>query len=140
MNTAKNKIKKAYKWAVANRPKVNGYPYLAEALRQASVTRYVYNFPSCQCIFFTAEGAVASKGEFLISELTEVSNFNKEAFLKVLRSSQQGDISFAEFLKGTWDAGVIYYEADLITRKVSYFGANGESYVEDYPLVEVNIA
>lgn len=37
MSTLKDKIANAYKWAVANRPKVNGFPHLAEARRQAGV-------------------------------------------------------------------------------------------------------
>lgn len=139
MSTAKTKIENAYKWAVANRPQVDGFPYLAECLRQAGVLRYVYHFPSCQCIFFTGEGQVASQGEVLLSGMSDVPSFDQEAFLRVLKASQKGEITFPEFLKGTWKTGVINYEADLIARKVSYYGANGESYIEDYPAVKVEM-
>jgi uncharacterized protein YbcV (DUF1398 family) len=139
MSIAKEKIANAYQWAVANRPKVNGYPYLAEALKQAGVLRYVYHLPSCQCIYFTQYGNVASQSEALTAGMSEVPKFDQKAFIKVLRQSQMGDITFLDFLKGSWEAGVISYDADLSARKVSYYGANGESYVEDYPAVEVRI-
>lgn len=137
MSIAKERIENAYKWVMSNRPKVNGFPYLAEVLRQAGVKRYVYNLPSCQCIYFTEQGQVAGPSHSLISGLSEVPQFDKEAFLGVLRASQNGDIEFLQFLKGIWAAGVINYEADLIGRKVTYFGAEGDSYAEDYPAVEV---
>lgn len=140
MSQAIEKITQAYKWAFANRPKVNAYPVLAEALRQAGVIRYVYDLPSCQCIYFTEDGPVASQSEALTSGLTVVPPFKKDLFIKVLRESQAGDRSFPEFLKGSWEAGVIRYEADLIKRKVTYFGAAGESYVEDFPAVELSVA
>lgn len=137
MGSAREKIADAYKWATANRPKVNGYPYLAEALRQAGVSRYVVNLPSTQTIFFAKEGNVVAQSEVLVNGMSEVPPFNRGAFLEVLKKSQAGDISFPEFLKGSWEAGVLHYEADLISRKVSYYGSSGESYIEDYPTVEV---
>lgn len=139
MSTVKERIEKSYKWAVANRPKVNGYPYLAEVLRQTGVVRYVYNLPSNQCIFFTKDGNVVSQSESTALGLSEVPKFNKEAFIKVLRISQAGDSTFPEFLKDSWRTGVISYEADLIARTVIYYGAEGETYVEEYPAVEVKM-
>jgi uncharacterized protein YbcV (DUF1398 family) len=34
-------------------------------------------------------------------------------------------------------AGVVRYDVDFAAHKVSYYGAHGEEYVEDYPAVEV---
>jgi uncharacterized protein YbcV (DUF1398 family) len=132
------KIKDAYRW-VANNPRQHySFPYLAEALRLAGVIRYIYSLPSCQCIFYTSHGQVVNQMEVLYSGMIEVPNFNQEDFLKVLRSSQMGQSTFPEFLKGAWESGVLYYEADLVARKVSYFGAEGESYIEEYPAVQID--
>ena len=49
----------------------------------------------------------------------------------------KGHCTFSEFLHASWKAGVIEYEVDFITRKVNYYGANGESYLEEYPAVEI---
>jgi uncharacterized protein YbcV (DUF1398 family) len=137
MKTPKERIADAYKWAMANRPKVGGYPYLAEALRQAGVTRYVYTLPSGQCTFYAPDGTVVNQGDVVASGMLEVPAFNKDAFVQILRKSQNGDTTFPEFLKGSWENGVVHYEADLVARKVTYSGIDGESYVEDYPAVEL---
>jgi uncharacterized protein YbcV (DUF1398 family) len=41
--------------------------------------------------------------------------------------------TFAEFLGAAWRAGVLRYVADFDAREVSYYGWNGENYVESYP-------
>ena len=82
MGNAKENIETAYKWAFANRPKVNGFPFLAEVLKQAGVTSYTYNLPSCQCIYVTKGGCVASQMDSLISGTSDVPRFDREAFLK----------------------------------------------------------
>jgi uncharacterized protein YbcV (DUF1398 family) len=135
MKSTKERIADAYQWAMANRPKVGGFPYLAEALRQAGVMRYVYTLPSGQCIFFAHDGKVATQADVVAQGMLEVPVFNQDAFIQILRKSQDGDMTFPEFLKGSWETGVVQYEADLLARKVSYFGVAGESYVEDYPEV-----
>jgi uncharacterized protein YbcV (DUF1398 family) len=137
MGIVEERIAKAYQWALANRPKVDGYPYLAEALRQAGVTRYVYSLPSNQCMYFCKDGHVVGLSEVTKAGLSEVPRFDKDAFVKVLRATQAGDSTFPEFLKRSWETGIVRYEADLIARRVTYYGAEGESYVEDYPAVEV---
>lgn len=140
MNGPQERIASAFQWAFQNRPKVNGFPYLAEALRQAGVLRYVYQLPSGQCLFHTADGAVANQSEVIATGMLTVPRFDKDAFIRVLRTSQNGDSTFPEFLKGCWETGIVSYEADLIARQVTYHGAAGENYVEDYPAVEVKLA
>lgn len=137
MSTPQEKITEAYKWAIGNRPKVDGFPHLAEALRQAGVLRYIVTLPSCQTIYFTNEGNVVAQSEVLVKGLSEVPHFDRDGFVTILRQSQAGETTFPEFLKGSWETGVIHYEADLISRKVSYYGSNGESYIEDYPAVAI---
>lgn len=137
VKTTKERIAHAYKRAAENRPKVGAYPYLAEALRQAGVLRYVYTLPSGQCIFYANDGKVVNQSEVVATGTLEVPSFDKEEFVKVLRRSQNGETTFPEFLKGSWESGVIRYEADLVARTVTYSGAEGEAYVEGYPAVEL---
>jgi uncharacterized protein YbcV (DUF1398 family) len=40
-------------------------------------------------------------------------------------------------LAASWKAGVVGYEVDFSARTVSYYGACGEQYIEDYPLIEI---
>jgi uncharacterized protein YbcV (DUF1398 family) len=63
--------------------------------------------------------------------------FNREALIAALRTDQAGKSTFPEFLAASWHAGVMRYDIDLLARKVTYYGCNGEEYIEDYPAVEV---
>ena len=54
MSKAVENLLKAQQFAMSIRPKVGGFPYLAEALRKAGVTRNIWNLPSCQSIYLTA--------------------------------------------------------------------------------------
>ena len=80
MSKAIDNLMAAQKRAMAGRPKVGGFPYLAETLRRAGVTRNLWFLPACESL----------------------------------------------------------YLIDFITRKVAYYGCNGEEYVEAYPAVEVD--
>src|ERR1700761_3944283 len=125
------------KVAAAGRPRVGGFPYLAEALRKAGVTRNVWSLPSCQSLYLTREGPVVVQGEALAKGAVDVPAFNEEALIKALRVDQAGESTFPEFLDATWRAGVVRYDVDLKARTVAYQGCNGEEYIEAYPVVTV---
>jgi len=138
MNQAIATLKEAQKKAFAIRPKVGGFPYLAEVLRQAGVTRNIWNLPSCQSLYLMSGGAaVVIQGAPLISGEAEVSAFDREALIAALRKDQAGLGTFPEFLEASWRAGVIRYEVDFPARTVVYCGYRGEEYLEEYPAVEV---
>jgi uncharacterized protein YbcV (DUF1398 family) len=119
------------------RPKVGGFPYLAETLRRAGVTRNLWYLPACQSLYLTVNGPVATLGAPLSSGTVDVPPFNREALIAALRTDQAGKSTFPEFLAASWRAGVVRYDVDLIARKVAYYGCGGEEYIEDYPAVEV---
>ena len=137
MNKTVENLIEAQKFAMSIRPKVGGFPVFAEALRRAGVTRNFWSLPSCQSIYRTKFGSVVQQGNSLITQPTEVSRFDQEALIRALRRDQAGEGSFPEFLKSSWDAGVISYDVDFEKRTCTYFGAQGESYVENYSAVEI---
>lgn len=49
----------------------------------------------------------------------------------------RGKSTFPKFLAASWQAGVIRYELDFAARTVSYYGSDGEEYVEEYSGIEV---
>ena len=51
--------------------------------------------------------------------------------------TRRGETTFSEFLRASWEAGVVAYDIDLETRTCTYRGAFGEDYVEGYDAVEV---
>lgn len=138
MSKAIETLEGAMKRAMAGRPKVGGFPYLAETLRRAGVTRNLWSLPSCQSIYLTKEGPVVSQGQALVSGMADVPAFNQDALIRALRTDQKGESTFPEFLTATWRAGVVRYDVDLDARTVAYYGCNGEEYVEAYPTVNVD--
>lgn len=122
---------------MAVRPKVGGFPYLAEVLRQAGVTRNIWFLPACQSLYLTQDGPVAVQGTPLVSGMVDVPPFDRDALIAALRTDQAGKSSFPEFLAASWRAGVVRYDVDFVARTVSYYGCHGEEYGERYPAVEV---
>lgn len=137
MSQAIQNLEAAMQRAMAGRPKVGGFPYLAETLRRAGVTRNVWSLPACQSLYLTAEGPVVMQGSPLITGTADVPEFDSEALIRALRTDQAGESTFPEFLNAAWRAGVVRYDVDLAARTVAYFGCNGEAYVEAYPAVDI---
>jgi uncharacterized protein YbcV (DUF1398 family) len=137
MSKAIDNLTEAMKVAEAVRPRVGGFPYLAEVLRKAGVTHNVWSLPSCQSLFLTREGPVVMQGAPLVNGAVDVPAFNESALIKALRVDQAGESTFPEFLDASWRAGVVRYEVDLEARTVAYQGCNGEEYIEAYPAVTV---
>jgi uncharacterized protein YbcV (DUF1398 family) len=133
MSRATDNLRAAQEQAMRGRPRVGGFPFLAETLRLAGVTRNVWMLPACQSLYLTTEGAVVVQGTPLVSGAVDVAPFDEKALIKALRTDQAGEGTFAEFLLGAWHAGVMRYEVDLLARTVTYEGCRGESYVEQYP-------
>jgi uncharacterized protein YbcV (DUF1398 family) len=137
MSKATENLRAAQTRAMAGRPKVGGFPYLAETLRRAGINRNLWYLPACQSLYLTADGPVVTLGTPLSSGTVDVPPFNREALIAALRTDQAGKSTFPEFLAASWRAGVVRYDVDLIARKVAYYGCNGQEYIEDYPAVEV---
>jgi uncharacterized protein YbcV (DUF1398 family) len=136
MSTAIEKLQEAQQRAMAGRPKAGGFPYLAETLRRAGVKRNLWYLPACQSLYLTEAGPVAVVGTPLATGMMDVPRFDREALIAALRTDQAGRSTFPEFLMATWRAGIVRYDVDFAARTCTYFGANGEEYVESYPMVD----
>ena len=137
MSKAIENLQAARRRAMAGRPKVGGFPYLAETLRRAGVTRNIWFLPACQSLYLTNDGPVVSQGVPLVAGTTDVPAFDRDALISALRTDQAGQSTFPEFLAASWRAGVVRYDVDFGARTVAYYGCNGEEYVESYPAVEI---
>jgi uncharacterized protein YbcV (DUF1398 family) len=138
MSKAIENLEAAQRRAMAIRPKAGGFPYLAETLRRAGVTRNLWFLPACQSLFLTDDGPVVIQGTPLATGPMDVPPFNQEELISALRTDQAGERTFPEFLEASWRAGVVRYDVDFTARTVAYYGCNGEEYVEAYPAVEVD--
>ncbi len=133
-------IAAAQQRGMAIRPKVGGFPYLAESLRLAGVTRIDVTVPSWTTVLTTAQGSVIQQGTPMLTGEAEVPAFDQVAFVTALRGDQEGLIAFPDWMSATWRAGVAWYEVDLDARTCTYRAPNGDSYVESYPSVDLDNA
>src|SRR5271156_4095149 len=129
MSKAIENLQAAQRRAVAGRPKAGGFPYLAETLRCAGVTRNFWFLPACQSLYLMSDGPVMTQGTSRISGTVDVPRFDRDALIAALRSDQAGNSTFPEFLAATWRAGVVRYDVDVTARTVAYYGCNGEEYM-----------
>ena len=130
-------LQAALQRASAGRLAVGGFPYLAETLRHAGVTRNVWFLPACQSLYLTEKGPVVFQGMPLVNGTVDVPPFDREAFIIALRTDQAGESTFPEFLAASWRAGIVRYDVDFNKRIVTYFGCSGDQYAEQYPAVEI---
>ena len=138
LSKAIENLQAALQRAMAGRPKVGGFPYLAESLRRAGVTRNCWFLPSCQSLYLTREGPVVAQGTPLLSGTADVPQFNQEALIAALRTDQAGKSTFPEFLLACWHAGVVRYDVDFTARTCTYYGCEAEKYIEEYPAVSID--
>jgi uncharacterized protein YbcV (DUF1398 family) len=140
MSKAIENLETAFQRAMAIRPKVGGFPYLAETLRLAGVTRNLWFLPAGQSMYLTELGPVVTVGAAVASGTVDVPPFDREALIAALRTDQGGNSTFPEFLAASWRAGIVRYDVDFVARTVAYFGAAGEGYIEAYPAVDVKFS
>lgn len=139
MSIAIQKLHAAQKHAMAVRPKVGGFPYLAETLHQAGVMRNFWYLPACQSLYLTEHGPVVTLGTPLVSGTADVPPFDREALFAALHTDQAGNSTFPEFLAASWRAGIVRYDVDFTARTCTYYGAADEKYVESYPAVDLGL-
>jgi uncharacterized protein YbcV (DUF1398 family) len=119
--------------AVSKRPAAQGFPHLAEVLRRAGVRTNTWWLPAMQSLYETDLGSVMVLGDPLVDGMSDVAPFDQGALVAALRADQAGEMTFAEFAAAAWRAGVLRYVVDLANRTCTYFGLDGETYVESYP-------
>ena len=107
MTTVIERIAAAQAHAAAVRPAVSGFPYLAEALRGAGVTRCHFDVPSRTFRYVTTDGSVLHPGALLVDVATMVPRFDRSALVEALRADQRGETAFREFVAACWRAGVV---------------------------------
>lgn len=139
MSTAVAKLQAAQQQAMADMPPGAGFPYLAEVLRQAGVRTNTWWLPAMQSLYQTDLGPVLVPGTPLIDTMTEVPQFDRHALIEALRADQAGHTTFPEFASAAWNSGVLSYVVDLEKRTCTYFGSNGEQYIESYPAVSLTL-
>src|ERR1700723_873862 len=97
MSKPVDNLQDAQQRAMAGRPKVEGFPYLAETLRRAGVTRNLWFLPACQSLFLTSDGSVVIQGAPLVSGIADVRPFDREARTKLYEPTKPERARFSNF-------------------------------------------
>ncbi|ORV41291.1 hypothetical protein AWC02_17945 [Mycolicibacter engbaekii] len=134
MNTVE-RLARAQRHGMRVQPRTHGFPHLAEALRLAGVRRNRFDVASGGALYEMDGGVVYQPGNPLHTEPVAVAEFDQQALIAAIDADKAGAISFPEFLRRCWAAGVVGYEVDTIKRTCTYFGAPDGRYVESYPAV-----
>ena len=137
MTTIIETIDAAAAHGAAVRPKIAGFPFIAEALRAAGVTKYLFDVPSATVIYVTDDGVVIGPGQLIRTEKTVIPPFDSGKLVAAIRTDQRGESTFPEFVEESFLAGVVRYEVDTAARTCTYIGGRGESHVEEYPAVDL---
>ena len=117
MSKAIDNLQAAQRRAMALRPKVGGFPYLAETFRQAGRRNAQSLVPACMPEPVSDRGGASiDPGHPAISGTSDVPPFNREALIAALRTDQAGNGTFPEFLASCWHAGVVRYDVDFTAR------------------------
>jgi uncharacterized protein YbcV (DUF1398 family) len=119
------------------KPKVGGFPYLAEVLRQAGVSRCYFTVPSMTALYVTSDGNAIQQGKPILTDMVEVPGFNQPNLVAAIAVDKAGDCTYPEFIEAIWRAGVTGYEIDFAARSCTYFGVAGDRYLESYEQVEI---
>ncbi|GAB7521295.1 DUF1398 domain-containing protein [Paraburkholderia sp. 2C] len=92
MSKAIENLQAAQQRAMSGRPKVDGFPFLADTLRRAGVTRNVWFLPACESLYLTEDGPVVVQGTPLVSGAVDVPPFDRHALVSALRIDQAGEL------------------------------------------------
>src|SRR5271169_4379803 len=98
-------LQAALQRAMAGRPLVAGFPYLAETLRRAGVTRNIWFLPACESLYFTQYGPVVMQGTPLVmGAVASPAEQCRRAFAGAARSTSAGERFQAHRAASTPDA------------------------------------
>jgi len=124
--------------AMANRPAAQGFPFLAETLRRAGVRTNTWSLPAMHSYYETDLGPVIVQETPLLHGMAEVPVFDRAALVEALRADQAGLTTFPQFAQSAWRAGVVRWVVALDDRTCTYFGLDGQTYVEQYAAVDLS--
>ncbi|WP_233716786.1 DUF1398 domain-containing protein [Mycolicibacterium vinylchloridicum] len=136
-NPAVQNLETALRDATANQPPTQAFPQLAEILRRAGVRTNTWWLPAMHSCYETDLGPVVVQHAPLLHGMAEVPSFDRAALVTALRADQAGQSTFGEFAAAAWRAGVVRWVVALDDRTCTYFGVDGQSYVEKYAAVEI---
>lgn len=108
------------------------FPEVVSRMASTGVERYLVDLIGMQKMAYGVNGDYYSASLVLEKPLINAV-FSGENVGKAVKSIQQGQIKYLEFLDQITKAGCSHYEVYISGRKVCYFGRKGEQHMEYFP-------
>jgi uncharacterized protein YbcV (DUF1398 family) len=70
-----------------------------------------------------------------VPELQISKEFDKNALQNAIRGAQRGEVKYLQFMELSMKAGCVGYIVWIKGRHVTYYGRNGETYIEPFPSI-----
>ena len=110
---------------------------VVERLMAIDVESYHADYRRCETTYYLASG------ETYITELTPLEvaiadSFDVQKIQQAVRSAQQGEIRYPEFMRQTMIGGCVGYFVWISGRHVQYLGRYGETHIEHFPIKDNN--
>src|ERR1700761_515169 len=90
-------VAQAQRRGAAARPRINGFPYYAEALREAGITAVETSVATGGSIYHLPDGAVAQPSDPAAGPVSPVPEWDEKALIAAIRADQAGQTTFPEF-------------------------------------------
>lgn len=109
------------------------FPESVARLAGAGVERYHADYSRSELTYYLVDG------QSMVVTLPHAADrigacFEQEAIEAAIRQSQRNEHRYADFVAKTMAAGCVGYFVQISGRRVIYFGRNGESHVEPFPV------
>jgi uncharacterized protein YbcV (DUF1398 family) len=113
------------------------FPEIVVRLARIGVERYHADYSRQEITYYFPVGDSLVVATPHASHATAV-EFSSSTVEAAVRQSQRNEHTYLEFIRKTMAAGCVGYFVQITGRRVIYFGRNGESHVEHFPLAPIN--
>jgi uncharacterized protein YbcV (DUF1398 family) len=114
------------------------FPEVVGQLAEIGIERYHADYSRQEITYYLPDGDSLVVASPHPSHPTPV-EFSALSVEAAVRQSQQNEHTYLDFIRKTMAAGCVGYFVQIIGRRVIYFGRNGNSHVEHFPPVPVNV-
>jgi uncharacterized protein YbcV (DUF1398 family) len=109
------------------------FPEVVKKLAGAGVCSYTADLVSLAKTYYGADREVHSEVMPLSGVPSIAEAFDGAAISTAIRSIQQRQLGYADFLRQIMEAGCSQYQVFIGGRKAIYFGRNGDFHIEAFP-------
>ncbi|MGE5084689.1 MAG: DUF1398 family protein [Bacillota bacterium] len=109
---------------------------LIMTLEKMGVESYHVDMAQQSTCYQMLNGEVMSESFYFDGKIAQ--DFDDGEIRSAILDIKQNHLEYKEFLKRIMNAGIVNYVIYLKGRKIIFYGRNGDSYIENFPLLKLN--